>query len=593
MSYANISFILLSPIKKNIIFFLFMYLQGIANSLIETYVLDYKLSKFIFLSQIVDVYMLCFLLAIIPRSICKFAVFFFSFIAYFLTIVNIFCVSKFRAKLGPEILNVVIETNARESGEFLDKYVGIDVVWSPVGIILCILALHFLIEMKRNTIRYRIKICVGTIRKLQLTLLKCFVMLIVIGCCVICVSSRVKLVRLLFAPDIESVDHYVDNLAINTPANNLLFALKMHLLATSGLTTLIKTQERIGVDSCCYRSDNIILILGESYIKVHSQLFGYNKETTPRQIARMSEDSKGRLVPFTDVISPSNLTSTVFKNILSLQSIEDTTDWSVSPLFPVIFRKAGYNVTFITNQFVQSLDTDVFNFSGGLFLNDAKLSKLQFDHRNVETHRYDAELLVDYDSLRRYNQIHNLIVFHLAGQHFDFFKRSPDDFKIFSKEDYKYRVDLSIPERQLVADYDNATYYNDYVVDEIIKLFENQNAIVVYVPDHGEECFDEIHRMGRMPSGQYSAAMARQEFRIPFWIWCSDQYVESHPLLFHAILSSADKPFMTDDLSHMLLYLAGIYCSYYEDSRNLLSDNFNVKRIRLIDGKVNYDELVY
>jgi heptose-I-phosphate ethanolaminephosphotransferase len=112
------------------------------------------------------------------------------------------------------------------------------------------------------------------------------------------------------------------------------------------------------------------------------------------------------------------------------------------------------------------------------------------------------------------------------------------------------------------------------------------------MPDHGEECYDEIHRMGRMPSGYYSAEMARQEFRIPFWIWCSDKFSAKNPSLLELINSSKRRPFMTDDLPHMMLFLAGISCQYYNDKKNVLSNNFNSHRVRLIDGKVDYDELV-
>ena len=33
--------------------------------------------------------------------------------------------------------------------------------------------------------------------------------------------------------------------------------------------------------------------------------------------------------------------------------------------------------------------------------------------------------------------------------------------------------------------------YNDSIVAQIVKRFQKQDAIVIYVPDHGEECYEE------------------------------------------------------------------------------------------------------
>ena len=112
------------------------------------------------------------------------------------------------------------------------------------------------------------------------------------------------------------------------------------------------------------------------------------------------------------------------------------------------------------------------------------------------------------------------------------------------------------------------------------------------MPDHGEECYDETRRMGRLPSDNYSPEILRQEYRIPFWIWCSKNYIESHHAIVSQIEQASKRPFMTDDLPHLLLYLAGINCVYYEDRRNLISPSFDVTRKRLINGVCDYDKTV-
>ena len=582
---------LLSPIKENGVFFVFMYLLGVLTFMIETITLNFKIPRFNFLSLVVDLYLLCLILKISPRRIRPYMRFLFAFVAYVLSVVNVFCVEMFRTKLGPEIVNVIIETDQRESSEFLSRYINIDVLYSSVGLILLLLVIHMLVCYYWSAIRSRLY-AISWVRYCYVSnYIRMAVLMLIIVCFVFCLDSRWTLVRMLKARDLIEIDGCVSNFSENTPFNNVLFALKLRQLADAELGVLADNQKDVTVDSCSFLSDKIVLIIGESYIKCHSQLFGYNKETTPKQVERAQGLGSGLLFPFYDVITPFNLTSVVFKNVFSLHSVEDTTNWAKFPLFPVLFRKAGYKVFLMTNQFVKSIKTDNFDTSGGLFLNDSRLSNLQFDYRNTMTHRYDEGLLHDYDSLRMYEGEHNLFIFHLIGQHIDFYKRSPDSWKKFSYSDYTDRKELSETERQMVADYDNATLYNDNVIDCILKKFETEDAIVIHMSDHGDECYDELHRMGRLPGGSdYSPEVLRQEYQIPFWIWCSQSYIERHPTIIERIRMVQHLPFMIDDLPHVLLQLAGIGSSFFDESRSLLSEKYNMKRIRIVSGTCNYDE---
>ena len=118
--------------------------------------------------------------------------------------------------------------------------------------------------------------------------------------------------------------------------------------------------------------------------------------TTPRQIKR---EKSGLLVPFSDVVAPWNLTSFVFKNVFSLHVVGEKGEWCDYPLFPSLFRKAGYHVTFITNQFLPKAKQAVYDFSGGFFLNHPELSAAMFDSRNQQLYRFDRGLLDDYDKI--------------------------------------------------------------------------------------------------------------------------------------------------------------------------------------------------
>lgn len=579
--------IIIKPLKENLVFFFMMYLLGLITTFTQVIELHLKIPKFNFFSWIIDLYLICCIFLLFPNRVRRVIRGLVCVVLYLLAITDAFLNKYFYARIGPEIINLIMDTNSKESHEFLDKYINISALWSGVGLILLLIIVHIIFichfQAIYNSIKSNIK------NKL---LWKITIVFAVVISTSLCLTSRVKIVKLLMAPSIEEIDLYINNHSLNTPTINLLFGLKMRQLADNELGKVAEFQETISVDSCQFTSSHIILIIGESYIKSHSQLYGYNLPTTPKQVERTKASRNGELITFSDVISPSNLTSVVFKNSFSLHSIDDKTSWRLFALFPVLFRKAGYHVTFITNQFVKSPKQDNFNFSGGLFLNDNKLNKLQFDSRNTITHQYDEDLLLDYDSLKQYNTEKNLTIFHLAGQHIDFDKRTPYEHKFFQDNNYLNRKDLNKAERQTVADYDNATLYNDFIVDSIVKLFEDEDAIVIYMPDHGEECYDSIHRMGRMPQGNYSPEMIANEFEIPFWIWCSDSYIKKHPIILEQIKEARNRPFMTDDIPHLLLYLAGIQYKDYKESKNVISPRFDSKRKRLIDGIVDFDEML-
>jgi len=53
---------------------------------------------------------------------------------------------------------------------------------------------------------------------------------------------------------------------------------------------------------------------------------------------------------------------------------------------------------------------------------------------------------------------------------------------------------------------------------------------------------------------------------------------------------AVDRPYMTDDLPHLLLDLAGLSCRWFDPTRSVINDRFDASRPRLLrDDKVDYD----
>ena len=588
------------PIKGNASFFFFMYLIGILVSYAElpTNNPDAAVYSNLWLELFLDLYVICIILTLFPLKIRRWIRAFLYIIAYCTSLTDLFCWVKFQSTLNPSMLLLVGETDEREASEFFSSYFTSDLIFSSVGLLLLVMLIHILTTFLKKVklspaISYKVTVAKQIINHSHYILGG--VCLVFLGWAIESSAHNKKEMEQMFSLDtIGSVEHELttaDCAQFYLPVYRLAFSIFSNELASQQVDRLIEAKDKMSVDSCSFKSPNIVLIIGESYGKLHSQQYGYFMPTTPRQIKR---EKSGLLVPFSDVVAPWNLTSFVFKNVFSLHVVGEKGEWCDYPLFPSLFRKAGYHVTFITNQFLPKAKQAVYDFSGGFFLNHPELSEAMFDSRNQQLYRFDRGLLDDYDkNQQQHNTDHNLIIFHLLGQHVKYNQRFPSDRRHFKAEDYeKKRADLNGKQRNVLADYDNAVLYNDSIVDAIISRFEDKEAIIIYMPDHGEECYEGNRGfICRNHSAAIDYDLAHYEFEIPFWIFCSYKYAAKHPDIYKEILGAKNRRFMTDALPHMLLYLAGIHTKDYHAEYNILSPQYNEMRPRILKNTTDYDKL--
>ena len=588
------------PIKDNASFFFFMYLIGILVSYAElpTNNPDAAVYSNLWLELFLDLYVICIILTLFPLKIRRWIRAFLYIIAYCTSLTDLFCWVKFQSTLNPSMLLLVGETDEREASEFFSSYFTSDLIFSSVGLLLLVMLIHILTTFLKKVklppaISYKVTVAKQIINHSHYILGA--VCLVFLGWAIESSAHNKKEMVQMFSLDtIGSVEHELttaDCAQFYLPVYRLAFSIFSNELASQQVDRLIEAKDKMSVDSCSFKSPNIVLIIGESYGKLHSQQYGYFMPTTPRQIKR---EKSGLLVPFSDVVAPWNLTSFVFKNVFSLHVVGEKGEWCDYPLFPSLFRKAGYHVTFITNQFLPKAKQAVYDFSGGFFLNHPELSEAMFDSRNQQLYRFDRGLLDDYDkNQQQHNTDHNLIIFHLLGQHVKYNQRFPSDRRHFTAEDYeKKRADLNGKQRNVLADYDNAVLYNDSIVDAIISRFEDKEAIIIYMPDHGEECYEGNRGfICRNHSAAIDYDLAHYEFEIPFWIFCSYKYAAKHPDIYKEIIGAKNRRFMTDALPHMLLYLAGIHTKDYHAEYNILSPQYNEMRPRILKNTTDYDKL--
>ena len=334
---------------------------------------------------------------------------------------------------------------------------------------------------------------------------------------------------------------------------------------------------------------NIVFVIGESYIKSHAHFYGDNLNTTP---VLSKEKERGNLYVFNDAVSPFNYTSTALRNMLSCNSIGHSEKWYNYPYFPLLFKRAGYDVYFWDNQHEWGVG-EVCVFSLNQYLHDENLSKETYTKTNAISFEFDGQLVEDFKNKVVMSRPNNLIMFHLLGQHFKADMRFPHtkEFIHFTTDSIKRNETwLNKEKLQLIADYENATYYNDFVLGQILNVFRDKNAVLIYVSDHGEEVYDYRDHLGRT-YGKIDKLQLTYQYDIPFVIWCSDKFKQKYHDVVTAINESTNKPFMSDNICQLFFHLGRIQTNFYHEDRDLLSPMYKCEKRLISESEIEYTSI--
>ena len=474
------------------------------------------------------------------------------------------------------VVLLLFETNVGESTEFIHAALAHPGSWYAVAItILTGVAACYLARYSRKPFKYK-----------KALAFMAFALVVWSG--IRQVSAYYKLFRCFSSASTTVCNdtRYIPHL--NTPFVRLAYGAAFNIAASAELDVLEATVAATTVDSCSYRCPLIVLVIGESFNKHHTPL--YEKDYLPTTPLLMQQREKGNLVVYTDAVAPFNFTSNAFKYMFSTWDEESGDEWTGHTLFPAVFKKAGYCVDFYTNQFAMA-QTDMWDFAGGTIFNHHGLSELQFTHRNPDIFDYDGELLHELPPTDSLTAHPTLLIVHLRGQHVKYDNRYPQAYAKFTPNDEKTPFGGQTG-REIAAHYDNATLYNDAVVNTVFEMLKNTDGIGIYLSDHGEEVYDWRDKYERTNERTITPEIARYQYEIPLMFYMSDSFKEHHPDVAEAVKTSADRPFISSDLCHLLFYLGGISIPDYQEKRNILSPQYDKTRKRIIGSSTDYDELM-
>ena len=529
-----------------------------------------------------DVYAVGLLVCLLPKRGRRWALAAIYIIMYACAIGESFLYQRYFMHFTPQTLTMLRETTPEESAGFVRLCLESPVFWRTLlwwGLLLAghllLLAGRWLVCRRWPRLRARVMPWVAWA-----------VASLTAVCLVWWVPARVEMVRFLTMARTEQAERVGNGIFYSTPWR-VVYALKYEQLTRREVRRLADNMQHLDAAPTDSGVPYIVLVIGESHNKHHSAVYGYSLPTTPWQ-CEMAE--RGTMVPMQDAVTPWNVTSSVFKEMLSTHSCDQRGQWTDGVLLPALMRKAGYRVGFLSNQFYKSNRQTAANYNGSFFLNSQPFDSLCFDYRNAKHYVYDMGLLREIPPAEGGGR--HFLILHLLGQHQPYDGRLTKQGHVFGAKDIK-RKDLSEEERGVVADYDNATWENDRVLKAVYERYKEKEAVIVYVSDHGEEVYDgDIGMFGRNHMAEPTPQIMWAEFEVPMEVFVTPAAQRKRPWIMAALKAAQGKPFATDDMPHLLLRLGGVQTSHYDKERDLLSPSFKVRPRPVKGGVATYEDIM-
>ncbi|MCV3432670.1 phosphoethanolamine transferase [Campylobacter lari] len=306
-------------------------------------------------------------------------------------------------------------------------------------------------------------------------------------------------------------------------------------------------------------------------------VYNYPLATTPN-FDKLKKTSN--LFIFDDVIAPHAYTTAAISKIFTFLNYENQSSlWYKQKNIIDIMNTVGYTTYWISNQMWNS------NFENAPDIL-AKRAKKTLYLGNLQKKDY-----IIIEELKKIQKTTNeFYVIHLMGTHVDYSQRYPDDFNFFSKENLISNnlhmlnsKKLNSRKLTIKSNYLNSILYNDYVVSNIFEHFKDENALIFYLSDHGDEVYDFRNFYGHSETN-----ISKYMVEIPFMIYTSDTFISSYPEIISKIRIARQNPFMSDDFIHSFLDLINITTDELDFTRSLFNTNYNKKRMRIVNNQ-DYD----
>lgn len=476
-------------------------------------------------------------------------------------VLDVFTIYTFKLILMEHFIDIALETNPNEAKEFLNSYVLNLKTFSAL------IAFSVLLTAAIKKFRKIFKNL--SAEKLQ----------------------RISYHTLIFLmPVVVTVFFYVGNFIFTAAYQNTILArnIKSTYNAIKNaenepeiFATMDSQNEKIISDNS--KVPYVVFILGESETRNHMQLYGYYLENTPLAVKRYE---RGELFKFTDTIACANNTSAAMKLIFNFSEKENAIEnWYKTPNIFDIVRRAGYHTAWISNQSALGHQGNIDKIYAERCDENYFSEDPNSDSNELWGREFDSVLLPVIENYISHSQDKNFYCVHLYGSHIEYIERYPAEFTKFTAADETQLGDdekLPAEAKKVAAAYDNAILYTDYILDEIFKRFEDKNAVIIYISDHGEEVYEN----GSVMTGHTPEEIGnRSVIEIPMIIWTSDKFREMYPEKITALKNAENNPYRTDLIIHTILDLMDIQTESFDPTKSIINEKFDKFRVRIYNNK--------
>lgn len=316
-------------------------------------------------------------------------------------------------------------------------------------------------------------------------------------------------------------------------------------------------------DSC----EVYVMVIGETARAMNFSLYGYQRDTNPKL-----GKTEG-LVVFGDVTTQSNTTHKSVPMLLSQASATDFERLFHEKGILEAFREAGFHTVFLSNQrpnhsFIDFLGEQADQW---LFLKTGdgnQAGRELAGATSKDGNYYDADLLPILDKILSQKRKKEFIVLHTYGSHFNYMERYPREMAHFLPDTH---CEAKLENRpDLINAYDNTIRYTDFVLSGVIERLRKHGGMsaMLYTSDHGENIFDDAHKLFLHASPRAS----EYELRVPFLVWTSQSFRQLLPEVSRALSANSHKQAQSSRSAfHTMLNIGGISTRYLQAHMSLAS----------------------
>ena len=454
------------------------------------------------------------------------------------------------------IIFIVLHTNPDEAGEFFQTF--FEAKYLVVAILLCII-FYAMTRYKRSSTKEFSR--------------KTIIVLSVIYIAFAAVFFTKSAMRISSNKADRAISKLSEHILINYA-----FVLKKYLLDDNFLASNKQILKDYDVSKAANQNikaeqkvANVVFVIGESLQRNEMSVYGFGLPTTPNLMALKQS---GNAIIYTDTTAPDTYTNGSLSKVLNFSNYESKEPWSKSLNIVDMFSLVGYKTAWISNQSniggYSTTQKSVADRSDITFFAQKFASETNFTGKET-----DGILLPEISKIKQNLGESNFYIIHLMGNHFKYDLRYPKDFAKFTANDLQNKMNPG--QKESFAWYLNSVLYNDYVINEIYKIFKNDEALIVYLSDHGEALFEIDGIRGH-------GMINRFVLEIPLIFIGTDKFKAKYPQIWQKLEVAKDYKFMSDDIIHTFADIIGTKPLEYNASRSLISGEFNASRKRLVNG---------